>query len=209
MARHARRSRDVSELNGRQRPNPEPAQALLPWLATFVVGGLGFICGAILLRDGWGLFRSSAVVVGLVALGLIVRNVRLRAYPKLLIRSIAVLIAVALGLFFIPLLSQESIAGTVTCKDGLSIIAVWVKASSGASGWASIARTSQSSTRYAYTLENGGTYSLHVGCGGWWHNWKYSPTTPFLSGTGHSFLCRATKLSLEGDPTGKHSCVEV
>jgi len=43
--------------------------------------------------------------------------------------------------------------------------------------------------RYNYTLPHGGSYAVHVGCGGSLPDWQTTPDSNMVSGTFNDFLC--------------------
>ena len=86
--------------------------------------------------------------------------------------------------------AASSISGHVYCTDGQAVEGVWVAANSGGSGWASWGVAG--STDYAwfsYTLPNGGSYSVHVGCGGSPSRWNTANYSVTVSASGYEFWC--------------------
>ena len=83
------------------------------------------------------------------------------------------------------------IAGTVECASGAAVVGVWVEAESGPdqnSGWAVYTTTAPSAATYTFTLQFGGRFQLHVGCGGSENEWGSSSFTMFVSDS-QDFLC--------------------
>ncbi len=87
--------------------------------------------------------------------------------------------------------SAMDIAGTVECASGAAVVGVWVEAESGPdqnSGWAVYTTTAPSAATYTFTLQFGGRFQLHVGCGGSENEWGSSSFTMFVSDS-QDFLC--------------------
>ncbi len=75
----------------------------------------------------------------------------------------------------------------VTCAypgtNGTTVEGVWVAVSGGTSGWATLNSDGVGGTWVGYpAIEQGYSYSLHIGCGGSPSNWAYTPDTPVVSG---------------------------
>ena len=63
--------------------------------------------------------------------------------------------------------ASGTISGSVQCFYGNNaVVGVWVDATSGKDGWASISNNGYGGKNYSYTLSQGSTYKLHVGCSG-------------------------------------------
>ncbi|MFJ9907491.1 hypothetical protein ACIRVK_32170 [Streptomyces sp. NPDC101152] len=85
--------------------------------------------------------------------------------------------------------ASTTVSGSLSCVSGNAVEGVWVAANSSSSGWAilSAASGSASSVSWHYSLNNGGTYYIHVGCGGSPSHWatnNYSSTVSGNSLTG-------------------------
>ena len=60
----------------------------------------------------------------------------------------------------------------------------------GGSGWATRSPVGSASiAHYSYTLPNGGSYAVHVGCGGSPADWLTTPDSGVVSGAVNNFLC--------------------
>ncbi|WP_265979191.1 hypothetical protein [Arthrobacter sp. MI7-26] len=85
-----------------------------------------------------------------------------------------------------------TITGRVTCINS-TVEGVWIQAQSSASGWASwsmpIVLGGLSQADFRFTLNRGGQYQVHVGCGGSSRNWKVDAKSGWVSGSGHRFTC--------------------
>jgi hypothetical protein len=87
--------------------------------------------------------------------------------------------------------SGSMITGSVVCQSGRPIVGVWIAASTGQgdSDYAHLGPlnlTDSSSPigsegTYSYRLPQGGTYSVHVGCGGTSAHWASNNYSPLLS----------------------------
>jgi hypothetical protein len=66
---------------------------------------------------------------------------------------------------------------------------IWIVAKSGGSGWAKWTGVTATTARYNYTLPKGGSYAVHVGCGGTLASWQTAPDSNFVSGTSNNFIC--------------------
>ena len=88
--------------------------------------------------------------------------------------------------------AAQSIRGEVTCINS-TVQGVWINAATSRSGWASwkqpIKLGGLSKATYAFTLNKGGRYQVHVGCGGTSKNWKVNAKSGWTSGTNRSFRC--------------------
>lgn len=86
----------------------------------------------------------------------------------------------------------ESIQGQIGCINSASPVGVWVEAQNSTSGWAAhevpIELGGLSKVNYSYTLDRGGAYSVHVGCGGTPERWATDLRSDFVSGS-RDFLC--------------------
>jgi hypothetical protein len=100
-------------------------------------------------------------------------------------------VSVSSGLAALPsgALASERISGQVTCLSGAPVVGVWVVAASGGSGWASYSYEGAGWYRYSFTLPRGGSYSLHVGCGGSTSRWAMTAQTPYATNTSGTPIC--------------------
>jgi hypothetical protein len=72
----------------------------------------------------------------------------------------------------------------------MAVEGVWIAAENGGSGWAEwTAMNSASTARYSYSLPNGGSYAVHVGCGGSPAHWLTTPDSNVVPGTFNDFIC--------------------
>lgn len=104
----------------------------------------------------------------------------------------SVVIALLMAASASPAGAATSVAGSVSCVSGRSVVGVWIKAEKGGSGWAK--RTGSGSTqRYSYSLPKGGRYQVHVGCGGSAKKWATNNKSSYVSGRSNSFTCYDTR----------------
>jgi hypothetical protein len=86
----------------------------------------------------------------------------------------------------------ERISGQIGCINSASPVGVWVQAERSTSGWADhevpIELGGFSKVNYSYTLDHGGRYQVHVGCGGTPEHWTKDLPSDNVSGS-HDFLC--------------------
>jgi hypothetical protein len=83
----------------------------------------------------------------------------------------------------------HQISGDVQCST-MAVEGVWIAAENGGSGWAKwTAMSSASTVRYSYSLPNGGSYAVHVGCGGSPADWLTTPDSNVVAGTVNNFIC--------------------
>lgn len=85
----------------------------------------------------------------------------------------------------------STITGTVTCESGRPVVDVWIAAASGqsGSGYAHLGPPNSTgissppgpTASYSYRLADGGSYAVHVGCGGTAQNWASKNYSPLLS----------------------------
>ena len=95
--------------------------------------------------------------------------------------TLALVLGVSLGASS-PASASTTVAGSLSCVTGRAVEGVWVAANSSSSGWATlnVASGSSSTVSWHFTLNNAGSYSIHVGCGGspqTWSSTSYSGTT--------------------------------
>lgn len=91
-----------------------------------------------------------------------------------------------------PASASVGISGQVMCVDQRSVVGLWVQAANGGSGWATLTNVNGYTKNYRYTLPRGGSYSVHVGCGGTSQSWATSNKSPYVSGSYNSFTCYDT-----------------
>ncbi|MGB8860944.1 MAG: extracellular solute-binding protein [Ilumatobacteraceae bacterium] len=104
-----------------------------------------------------------------------------------------------------PSQSSEPVqlAGTVECASGEPVVGIWVEAESwpdANDGWAVFDPTDPGKANFTYTLQRGGRYRLHVGCGGSSATWGSTNSTGFVTGS-QDFLCH--------DPPGPGECESI
>jgi hypothetical protein len=107
-----------------------------------------------------------------------------------------ILIAGALTALFSRVFSAVTqhtsmITGVVTCESGRQVVGVWIAAASGqpGSGYAhlgppdvsGISSPPGSTGSYTYLLADGGSYAVHVCCGGTAGDWASQNYSPLLS----------------------------
>lgn len=106
------------------------------------------------------------------------------------------------------------LAGSVVCLSGQPVVGVWIAASTGQrdSGYAHLGTANSAggnyptgpTATYSFSLQNGTTYSVHVGCGGTVADWKSSDDSPLLSARSVTLHCadplpvRSGNTSLKG-----------
>lgn len=85
------------------------------------------------------------------------------------------------------------IGGTIGCINSASPVGVWVQAKNSKSGWADkkvpIRLGGHSKVDYSFTLDKGGPYQVHVGCGGTPQKWAKSLKSKDVTGGKNDFLC--------------------
>jgi hypothetical protein len=99
-----------------------------------------------------------------------------------------------------------NIEGSIRCASGDALEGVWINASISTSGWAVLTLNPDTTTEgnYGYTLSVGGTYQVHVGCGGTSHVWRNEDYSPFMSARTENLSC------VDGPTPAKHgTCVAV
>ncbi len=96
--------------------------------------------------------------------------------------------------------AAESITGEVGCINS-TVTGVWVQGASSTSGWAKwsvpIVLGGHSKANFSYTLNKGGNYQVHVGCGGTSKSWKVSAKSGWVSGSGKKFRCNDISPALQ------------
>ncbi len=113
----------------------------------------------------------------------------------------AVLLATGAYLALRVAQSQGStlVTGSVVCESGRPVTGVWIAASSGQDdsglahlgppGSSGISYPIGSAGTYSFRLAHGGSYAVHVGCGGTARRWASSNYSPLLSSTAVLLLC--------------------
>lgn len=86
--------------------------------------------------------------------------------------------------------ASTGISGQIQCVDELGIEGVWIQASNGGSGYASLQDINGYTKNFRYSLPRGGAWTVHVGCGGSTSHWKYTPDgNTTTTRTYQSWLC--------------------
>jgi hypothetical protein len=95
--------------------------------------------------------------------------------------------------------SSPLLTGSVVCESGRPVVGVWIAASAGQkdSGFAHLGPPNPSGISYpigstgtySYLLPHGGTYAVHVGCGGTAAHWASANYSPLLSSWTVHLLC--------------------
>lgn len=122
-----------------------------------------------------------------------------RRVGTLLISSMAVL-GLTSALAAAPAGASTGVSGSVSCVSGNNVEGIWVSASSGTSGWATmnVPGNTSSYVSWHYTLTSGNSYFVHVGCGGSTNNWAVNTYSGTKSGNSNGLLCYDTPA--DGDP---------
>ena len=115
-------------------------------------------------------------------------------------RQVAMFAAALLMLFGVAVAASPSasaatgtISGSVQCFYGNNnVVGVWVDATNGKDGWASISNNGYGDKNYSYKLSQGSTYKLHVGCSGTPSNWGSTMKTPVVNGNSYDWVCSYT-----------------
>ena len=87
--------------------------------------------------------------------------------------------------------ASASGAGSVNCSynSETNIVGVWVQVTNGTSGWASRWNNGYGGNYYSYyEIDNGKSYSLHIGCGGTPSSWHKTYYTGSRTGY-HDWVC--------------------
>jgi transcriptional regulator with XRE-family HTH domain len=122
--------------------------------------------------------------------------------PVVAAGAVAVVLALlAISLYGLPLPGSSSslVTGSVACAEGRPVVGVWIAAATGQrdSGFAHLgpARAAGvnfaagSTVTYSYLLPHGGSYAVHVGCGGTAAHWAASDFSPLLSESTVNLRC--------------------
>lgn len=93
-----------------------------------------------------------------------------------------------------PASAATSISGSLSCASGRPVTGIWVNATSSTDGWApkTPGGGTSSTVSWTYSLSAGGSYKLHVGCGGTTQNWASTSYSATISGNAHSMICYDT-----------------
>jgi hypothetical protein len=110
------------------------------------------------------------------------------------------------------------LTGTAVCESHRNVVGVWIAAATGQtdSGYAHLGPLNPSSTgasigsegTYSYLLPRGGSYVVHVGCGGNAQHWDSTNYSPELSDRTANLLCHDPTAS-ERRVTLKGTCTVV
>lgn len=94
-----------------------------------------------------------------------------------------------------PAFASTTVTGSVTCVDGRAVEGIFVHANSGGGGWATMSVPGNTSNyvSWHYTLPNGGSYYLDVGCGGNTSSWASDNYSANYTGNSIGLLCYDTK----------------
>lgn len=89
--------------------------------------------------------------------------------------------------------APTTVSGTIGCINSASPVGVWIQAKTSKSGWAQtkvpVRLGGHSKVDYSFTLDKGGDYQVHVGCGGTPQKWAKSLKSKDVSGTKNDFVC--------------------
>lgn len=90
-----------------------------------------------------------------------------------------------------PAHASTIVGGSLTCLSGLPVEGVWIDASSGSDGWASmnVPGNTSSTVSWHYTLTSGNTYYIHSGCGGTTQHWTTLVYSNQRTGNSGGLLC--------------------
>jgi hypothetical protein len=104
--------------------------------------------------------------------------------------------------------SGTTVTGSVVCESGRPVVGVWIAASTGQgdSGFAHLGPLNTSGISYpigsngtyGYLLPHGGSYAVHVGCGGTAPDWASSSYSPLLSSRTVHLRCQDPSASAQG-----------
>ena len=84
-----------------------------------------------------------------------------------------------------PPSASSTLQLAVSCENGAEIAGVWIQAARSASGFA--ARSDDGT--YAFTLDSGGAFAAHVGCGDDGGRWVSTEWSPILLGSRGELTC--------------------
>lgn len=117
--------------------------------------------------------------------------------PRRLLTALAALLLGVVMTVGVPPTNAYAASGTITgsvdCFYGNGQeVGVWVNATNGTDGWATLTPGSYGETYYSYTLSQSSTYTLHVGCSGTPQNWGATMYTPVVNGNHYTWVCSYT-----------------
>ncbi|MGB3697515.1 MAG: hypothetical protein WBA05_08785 [Gordonia sp. (in: high G+C Gram-positive bacteria)] len=96
--------------------------------------------------------------------------------------------------------AAQVVKGEVSCINS-SVTGVWINAEKSKSGWATwkmpIVLGGISKADYSYSLNKGGRFQVHVGCGGSSKKWKVNAKSGWVSGTNNRFRCNDISPALQ------------
>ena len=171
---------------------------------------LGLLAAVIAIHAWLGSWmRSAEITLGVVAFALLLSVLRSQStVERAALAAIAAALALtATGLAAYQYAIRVSISGTVECASHADIEGVYVLASSGGSNWASWqANIGGWQVRYEYTLPVGGSYSIHVGCGGTPQTYATSDRSPFTSQTIATVVCYDSMQTARRARVQLHTC---
>lgn len=94
-----------------------------------------------------------------------------------------------------------TVKGEIQCINNASPVGVWVEAESSTSGWAKtevpVKLLGHAKVAYTYTLNKGGRYKVHVGCGGSSKKWGMTLKSGYLSGSTNNLACNDVHPALQ------------
>lgn len=83
--------------------------------------------------------------------------------------------------------TAQTVTGRATCINKQAPVGIWVDAQSSKDGWATMTGPNPSTgwarVKYSFKLDKGGSYRLHVGCGGSPQSWGLTATSGSISGS--------------------------
>jgi len=89
-----------------------------------------------------------------------------------------------------PANEAVTVSGFIECQSQ-GVEGVWIQAANGDSGWAPWVSSAANPgyATYQYTLDSGGQYAVHVGCGGTPSSWAVATYSDYFSGPANDFFC--------------------
>jgi hypothetical protein len=89
-----------------------------------------------------------------------------------------------------PTNKAVTVSGYVECQSQ-GVEGVWIQAATSDSGWAPFwpSAGNPDYATYQYTLDSGGQYAVHVGCGGTQSSWAVATYSDYFSGPTNDFYC--------------------
>jgi hypothetical protein len=171
---------------------------------------LAMLAAAIALHAWLGNWiRSTEITLAIVACAFLLSLFRAHSsMERAILASIAGALVLASGaLVTYQYATRVSITGTVECASHADIEGIYVLASSGGSNWASWqANIGGWRARFEYTLPNGGSYSIHVGCGGTPQIFATSNRSPLTSSTTVVIVCYDSVATARRAHAQLHAC---